>query len=1103
DEGGQELGSETSVKIQALYKEDEGSRYELFLSSKACVRLPKNKGTLLVTLPANRKALVHRHEQGGSSQLLRKKLVSSPSFQTAFPCGEDGFFSNQNLTHKWNFESSDNLQSMKLEVLARDAQRQTSFPLFVKGFGETAVNLPPTLDTSKLNEGIYQLEVNAYDLLDGFGEIARPLIKNTGCPLTILRSPPLVGGSLEQKVLPVLEPGKALPWTIEQPNSQLYACIEERSGLGDPSLAAPAACQAQSKCSKVESFKPVSAISSDRAGLFDVFAFARDRAGNDSPLRCQTVAFSTSAPALTLKWERESWNQEGAFMRDLDAFIKAKVSIGSHDVLTEDTLKKTFECKVEFILQGKDTLSGKDVICTQGRCRGQSLSKFTPCDPDIEFTLQEAWQQPAIQQSMMRLVVRAQDGAGHVSEVARSIWINNRSWNIQRLEYKQDGKAVDASQLIQDPSGQFLAAFANGTVRRWDGNAWVDVTPKLPEKASGIMLFISPERVLYAQFTRWGDEEKNFTVQARWDGIGWEFIPAPDPSLPNPCSFVNIAKSGFYCANSNYIYHFDGKKWGAGIPKPELLLQGQSCYFPVVIDFQNRFWQLCDNRLFVWSNGPRWQPAVSFMQDRQLSLGSIFADSADRVWVYAWSLQEKVFGYFTDVNSFEPITLPKGKSGQTIPCTPTLAHDGRIVCERYFLNPMSLDWQLLPEFEHFDYKIFARLNPGYGGTEAFAPIKSSGSPIHVWAAPADGFYIATGSHVKHWPSTLTQAFLNNLSSIYRDKDGALWLNASFGRNGPSTIHRIKAQPVVTYDQNILGLSHGMLPLPWEDAEGDLKMAFFDHGIYKFKDGTWQQESHGLPTGAEHYINFESSDGTIYSANLTDLWFRPKNASTFTLLNAKPLEDQISFDSFEESEDGAVWFHVSGYTKQVHRVINGKIQSQDLPAEETDYVSGILKYRGRIVFKTKSSFYWADSAADGRIVLSRFNPEVIGLVDLAKSTMHFVRKISSNFYLMTAVQEDGTSIHFLGNTREGKWESFNAPHSDFYLSGNDSGIMFAWVGDGRILKRTSSGDWIAALTPDQIRSYSSQNSYYCWIKVDRLGRLWIHTGGPWLIARLDE
>jgi hypothetical protein len=175
DESGQALGSETSVKIQALYKEDEGSRYELLLSSKACVRLPKKKGTLLVTLPANRKALVHHHEQGGG-QLLRKKLVSAPSFQTAFPCGEDGFFANQNLIHKWNFDSSDNLQSMKLEILARDAQRQTSFPLFVKGFGDTAVNLPPNLDTSKLNEGIYQLEVNAYDLLDGFGEIARPLI---------------------------------------------------------------------------------------------------------------------------------------------------------------------------------------------------------------------------------------------------------------------------------------------------------------------------------------------------------------------------------------------------------------------------------------------------------------------------------------------------------------------------------------------------------------------------------------------------------------------------------------------------------------------------------------------------------------------------------------------------------------------------------------------------------------------------------------------------------------------------------------------------------------------------------------------------------------
>jgi hypothetical protein len=848
----------------------------------------------------------------------------------------------------------------------------------------------------------------------------------------------LVGGSLEQKVLPVLEPGKALPWTIEQPNSQLYACLEERSGLGDPSLAAPAACQAQSKCSKVESFKPVNAISSDRAGLFDVFAFARDRAGNDSPLRCQTVAFSSSAPALTLKWERESWNQEGAFMRDLDAFIKAKVSIGSHDVLTEDTLKKTLECKVEFMLQGKDTLSGKDVICTQGRCRGQSLSKFTPCDPDIEFTLQEAWQQPAIQQSMMRLVVRAQDGAGHVSEVARSVWINNRTWDIQRLELRQDGKRVDARQLIQDPSGRFLAAFDDGTVRRWDGNAWVDVTPKLPEKASGIVLFMSPEQALYAQFTRWGDEEKNFTVQARWDGIGWEFIPAPDPSSPNPCSVMNIAKSGFYCANSSYIYHFDGKKWGEAIPKPELLGQGQSCYFKAIIDSRNRFWQVCDKEIFVWSNGPRWRPTFNPIQDSRMSVNSIFTDPAGRVWMLANSLEETVFGYYSDVDTFQAIQLPKGKSGYAVPCSPTLAHDGRVVCERYVFDSTTLDWQLLPEFARFDYKVFASLNPGQEGTASFTPIKSPGSTVQLWAAPADSFYIASQSGLELWPSSLTQAYLNTRSSIYRDKDGSLWVNASFERNGISVIHRIKARSVVTFDQNILGLSHAMLPLPWEDNAGNLKMAFFDQGIFAFKDGMWQQESPGLPTGAEHYGNFESSDGVLYSAALNYVWMRGKNQSTFTRLNSEPIDGVVTSD-FEESEDGAVWFYTASYSRLLYRIVDGKILAQELPRDGYDFISGILNYKGRIVVISNSSFYWADPVSDGHI---------------------------------------------------------------YQLTSNDKGDLFAYVADGSVRKKPAGGEWTTVLTTEQIRSYGSQNSYLNWIKVDSLGRLWIHIGGPWLIWRLD-
>jgi hypothetical protein len=1104
DEGGQALGSETSVKIQALYKEDEGSRYELLLSSKACVRLPKKNGTLLVTLPANRKALVHRHEQSGG-QLLRKKLVSAPSFQTAFPCGEGGLFANENLAHNWNFESSDNLQSMKLEILARDAQRQTSYPLFVKDFGETAVNLQPTLDTSELNEGIYQLEVNAYDLLDSFGEVSRPLIKNANCSLTILRRPPLVGGSFLQNELPVFEPGKALPWLIEQPNSQLYVCFEERSGLASPSLLAPTSCEAQSKCNKLESFKPVNAISSDTVGLFDVFAFARDRAGNDSPVRCQTVAFSSAPPALSLKWERESWNQDGAFMRELDAFIRAKASIGTHEVLAEETLKQTLECKVEFILQGKDTLSGKDVICTQGRCRGKSLSKFIPCDPEIEFTLQEAWQQPAIQQSMLRLVVRAQDGAGHVSEVARSIWINNRSWDVQKLEYRQDGKPADARQLIQDASGQFLTVFGDGntggSVRKWDGGAWVDVTPELPGRYQNAWLFITPEQELYASFSRWTSEDVTFRVLARWDGKGFHPIAMPD-ALAESCSPLTIAKSGFYCRTNDYLYHFDGKNWGEKIPLPNMQFEIPDCY-GITLNTGGRVWQVCGDEFYIWSSGPRWQPLPKIEQRRGLSVSSAFSDSVGRVWVFMGfaQAQDIVFGYFNEHDSFQLVSLPKEKSGYLNPCMPTLAHDGRVVCERYVLNTTTLDWQLLPEFAQLDYKTFASLSPGQEGSVSFTPILGPGSPIQMWAAPADGFYISSSAGLEHWPSTMTQAYLNIRSTIYRDKDGSLWLNASAGRNGVSMIHRIKAQPVVTYDQNILGLSHGILPVPWEDAAGNVKMAFYDHGIFAFKEGVWQQESPGLPTGSQHFINFEASDGTLYAATGSEIWMRPRDAKTFTLLTSGII---TAPSVFEEAADGSVWFYTNMYLRQVNRIANGKLTTHDLPVDDAADMSGILTYKGRIIFVTKTSFYWADSGVDGRVVFTRFDPEIIGLGNLPQGIARGVQKISRTRYLFTVSQDYLNSNYFIGDSQGGSWERFIPPHSPlFLLTTNEAGDMFGWFGDGSIRKKTSSGDWTTVLTVEQIQTFGSQNSYLNWIKVDHLGRLWIHTGGPWLIARLDE
>jgi hypothetical protein len=465
------------------------------------------------------------------------------------------------------------------------------------------------------------------------------------------------------------------------------------------------------------------------------------------------------------------------------------------------------------------------------------------------------------------------------------------------------------------------------------------------------------------------------------------------------------------------------------------------------------------------------------------------------------SLEETLFGYYSDVDTFHPIQLPKGKSGYVIPCSPTLAHDGRVVCERYVFDTTTLDWQLLPEFAKFDYKVFASLSTGQEGSVSFTPIKSPGSPVQMWAAPADSFYIASQSGLELWPSSLTQAYLNTRSSIYRDSDGSLWVNASFERNGISVVHRIKARSVVTFDQNILGLSHAMLPLPWEDNAGNLKMAFFDQGIFAFKDGMWQQESPGLPTGAEHHGNFESSDGVLYSAALNYVWMRGKNESTFTRLNSEPVDGVIA-PHFEESEDGTVWFYTASYSRLLYRIVDGKILAQELPRDGYDFISGILNYKGRIVVISNSSFYWADPLPDGRVEFNRFDPSLIGLKDLPKGSSSSLVKSSRNRYFLRINQENGSTFYFVGDTERGQWEVLIPDLTIYQLTSNDKGDLFAYVADGSVRKKPAGGEWTTVLTTEQIRSYGSQNSYLNWIKVDSLGRLWIHIGGPWLIWRLD-
>ncbi|MDQ3233144.1 MAG: hypothetical protein M3Q07_15105, partial [Pseudobdellovibrionaceae bacterium] len=195
DENGEPLSAERLFKVQAQFQNQAGQRSSLALSPQACIRLPQEQGLVLVSLPTERKALVHPLPTSEPT-FMRKNLQSASGLSTAFSCSNDGFFANQSLRHDWSFESTVSAQTLKLVVRAIGEKEGQTQNLFTQDFGASTLQLPDTLDISALREGVYRLEVDAYDLLDNFGETPRSLIKKN-CPLTVLRRSPWVGGLVD------------------------------------------------------------------------------------------------------------------------------------------------------------------------------------------------------------------------------------------------------------------------------------------------------------------------------------------------------------------------------------------------------------------------------------------------------------------------------------------------------------------------------------------------------------------------------------------------------------------------------------------------------------------------------------------------------------------------------------------------------------------------------------------------------------------------------------------------------------------------------------------------------------------------------------------
>ncbi|RYZ86598.1 MAG: hypothetical protein EOP04_13550, partial [Proteobacteria bacterium] len=338
------------------FKSDSGDLQTLTLTSKGCLKLSRESGEISISIPSVGGVIDQRiPTDHGFSEL---RLVSHPSVQAKFHCPVDGIYSHLDFPSLLSVDLKGSFETSEFSIQAVSKFDGQIYQLFKKPYGVPVLEIPSTLSTKDLAEGIYSVQVLFKD--PSLGLDAVPTLLNAGedCGLVVLhQKPSLISSS---NALSHLNLGDVLPLQKPDATDQLFVCEEERTGVVERS-----SCAAQNRCREAVNFSQAAFYKTTKQGVFDVMAYSVDKAGNRSDLECQTIAVSSTAPTLTARWKDDRWNVRGALLDLPYVSLSARVDL-QHSVLSQSDLAGRLECKVDFLIAGKTILAGNSAQCSSG-----------------------------------------------------------------------------------------------------------------------------------------------------------------------------------------------------------------------------------------------------------------------------------------------------------------------------------------------------------------------------------------------------------------------------------------------------------------------------------------------------------------------------------------------------------------------------------------------------------------------------------------------------------------------------------------------------------------------------------------------------------------
>jgi len=738
---------------------------------------------------------------------------------------------------------------------------------------------------------------------------------------------------------------------------------------------------------------------------------------------------------------------------------------------------------VEFETRGKDILSGNSVLCTKGRCQGQYLGTFQPCDRDVEFSLVEAWQQRLITMSRLVLTVRADDGAGHAFETKKSVWINESVWQSEVLDIKIGGKSSTVRQFELDGSGDIVAILSeNGSTYLFSyrQGAWNElmklpslINSALTKAYNGPIAFLSQERL---------PNQKLKSILYHYAEGQLKKVETSDTELLTACRNLWADHwQRLWCSTDERLHYFDDGGWQSLTP----FTTGKTTSIATVLS-DGRVMVARDSSILihkdgVWSN--IGQVGVTghvgwdvFVEDHKGSLWGLSHPRADGNAHFYKIEEQRLFEFPAPVplNSFQ---FPRWQGNVGIK---------ELSIDLMTFNFSREQWETRSE------------NTGIASQLGYVSTHHVENSSPVIAVGTLGFYIADKEQL-FWPiKSLGKACYLACGNDAKVSGEWIYFSTLSPDSSAKNITRIKIGPAAVFDSRIIE-SEGFYALgSWINERKEPELLLANGFLYTFAEGQIRRTQQDLPANAVYAVGLSSQRLCLRLGNGLAVIKRGQNVPDYTWESPSGSIPRLCIEDASQT----VWWD-DGETNQIKAWKSGAEQAivgLTLPQNETLKSLVSLDQGRTIIVATDRSLISFDVLTHVRkvVLIADLVPE------LGNNNKPYVIKLDDQ-HLLLSYQNGETTLEFqLGKdlatvTRLPELEKMGGA-GNLVHSGKD---VFGLMGNGSIGGRIS-GKWQILATQEQLQTLAG-NTFTKVMEVLPCvnGQIWFTFGHPFYqIGRVD-